>query len=102
MFGAVIRKVEIGNAASDDAIEDGWKWLCQDWSCPSHDICAKHFGLSERYAAMRDQPADEALLCPTREGYQCRHFVIAKRDYFSESLGKPPAWVKANPPNSPP
>lgn len=27
-------------------------WLCDDWTCPSAQSCARHFGRSQAYAAM--------------------------------------------------
>jgi hypothetical protein len=74
---------------SDAVIAEGrHKWLCQDWSCPMRHFCAQHFGLSERYAAMREQRASEALVCPSRRGERCGHFHLAVRDHFAESLGE--------------
>lgn len=100
MFGEIIvRECPIDNARSDALINAGWKWLCRDWSCPRADICGKHFGLSKRYAEMGEQPANEALVCPTRGETGCKHFIMAKRDYFAESLGQAPRWL--NPSNAP-
>ena len=30
---------------------------CDDWSCPAHVSCARHFGRSRAYAAMSDRIA---------------------------------------------
>lgn len=85
----VVRVMHSDRALSDKCIADGkYKWLCQDWSCPSRDFCGKHFGLSERYAAMQEQRADEALVRPTRGELRCEHFIPATRDHFAESLGQ--------------
>lgn len=87
MFEVIMRQCVVDRRKSDRLIADGWKWLCQDWTCPRLDHCGRHFGLSKRYAAMGEQPADEALVCPSRDDVGCKHFQLAKRDYVAESLG---------------
>ena len=90
MFSVINRCNQADNIQSDRIIRSGKysTWLCQDWQCPSSGYCGKHFGLSKRYATMEEQPANEALLRPTRRGDRCQHFIAATRDYFSESLAE--------------
>lgn len=88
MFTVIVRQCPTDNVNSDRLIAKGWQWLCQDWDCPRGNHCAKHFGLSRRYAAMGEQPAKEALVCPTRRADGCDHFAWARRDHFAESLGE--------------
>ena len=92
MFELIVRECPTDHARSDALIAAGWKWFCQDWRCPSKSICGRHFGLSKRYAAMEEQPEDEALVCPSRQGRRCKHFVLAERDFFAESLGQQRAF----------
>jgi len=87
----------IDQAESDAIIASGQyrTWMCQDWRCPKHGHCAKHFGLSKRYAEMGDQPANEALVTPSRTEGGCRYYQRATRDYVSESLGQRPSFPVA-------
>ncbi|HEX2255625.1 MAG TPA: hypothetical protein VHG92_02800 [Afifellaceae bacterium] len=31
------------------------KWLCEDWACPARVSCARHFGRSSLYGALRER-----------------------------------------------
>ena len=88
MFQIVRLPVYVDHEESERAIRSGFypNWKCQDWRCPSHDICGRHFGLSQRYAAMGEMKADDALCSPRRTGVKCEHFTAATYDHFAKAF----------------
>lgn len=81
--GVIFRDRSRSGADAEALIAAGKKWLCQDWRCPAHNSCAKHWGRSREYAAMADYRG--ALVWPERDDDAdgCEHYV---RD-------KPRAWL---------
>ena len=90
MFKIITLPVYVDRDESENIIGSGVypNWNCQDWQCPSRNICGRHFGLSKRYAAMSEMGADDALCIPHRGGDKCDHYTDATFDHFAASLGE--------------
>lgn len=96
-------------------IASGKRWLCEDWECPAHRSCARHFGRSDAYAAMSEKHAplvipvvtdrdadDRVLIEPARlpEADSCEFY---ERDGFKlwlvtvgngrQNVETPPGWM---------
>lgn len=48
---------------------------CDDWGCPAHVSCARHYGRSEHFAAMSASPVDLAHPVRDDEAEACEHYA---------------------------